>query len=223
MKLFRDWDFKGAEKEFKTSLSLNPNYSTAHQWYSEFLTMMERHPEAIQEGEAAIALDPLSAIVHHQAAGAFIAAGQGDEGMEQFREVQRLNPNFLSVYESRSWVYRFQGKYVESIHDLQIVFRADSRSLAEVNKLMPAYLSGGPAGYYRLCLRLHQLYPHPSFYMARDYMALGDRDTALAKLDGAHRNHDFESLWLLQDPTFRPLRSDAPFQQLLQAVGFPNQ
>ena len=223
LKLYRDWDFKGAEREFKTTLSLNPNYSTAHQWYGEFLTAMERHPEAIREHEAAMALDPLSAVVHHQAAGAFIAAGRYDEAMQQFSEVQKLNPNFFSVYESRSWVYRFQGKYIESIHDLQITFWADPIMLAEVNKLMPAYRSGGPTGYYRQCLKLHQFYAHPSLYLARDYMALGDRDAALAQLDRAYRNHDFEALWLLQDPEFRPLRSDPRFQQLVRAVGFPGQ
>ena len=220
VKLYRDWDFKGAEKEFRTTLSLNPNYSTAHQWYGEFLTMLERYPEAIREHEAAMALDPLSAVVHHQAAGAFFAAGQIDEGLQQFREVERLNPNFLSVYESRSWVYRFQGKYVESIRDLQITFRAHPKILAEVNKLLPAYFLGDRTGYYRQSLNLHRLYAHPSYYLARDYMALGDRDAALANLEQACRNHDFESLWLLQDPQFRPLRSDARFQRLIRTVGF---
>jgi tetratricopeptide (TPR) repeat protein len=221
VKLYRDWDFEGAEREFKTTLSLNPNYATAHQWYGEFLTAMERHPEAIREHEAAMALDPLSAVVHHQAAGAFIAAGQYDEGMEQFREVQKLNPNFTSMYESRSWVYRFQGKYVESIHDLQDSYRSNPTMLAEVNKLMHAYLSGGPRGYYRQCLKMHQLYPHPSFYLARDYLALGDRNAALVQLDRAYRNHDYEALWLLQDPEFQPLRSDPRFQKLVRDVGLP--
>lgn len=222
VKLYRDWDFKGAEKEFRTTLSLNPNYSTAHQWYGEFLITVERYPEAIQEVEAALALDPLSAIVHHQAAGVFVAAGQVDRGLEQFREVQRLNPNFLSLYESRSWVYRFQGKYVESIHDLQISVQYP-RGVAVVNEMMPAYLSRGRTGYYRQCMKLHQIYPHPSFYLARDYLALGDRDAALTHLEQAYRNHDYESLWLLQTPDLRPLRSEPRFQQLALAVGFPSQ
>jgi TolB-like protein/DNA-binding winged helix-turn-helix (wHTH) protein/Tfp pilus assembly protein PilF len=222
VKLYRDWDFKGAEKEFRTTLSLNPNYSTAHQWYGEFLITVERYQEAIQEAEAALALDPLSAIVHHQAAGIFAAAGQVDRSLEEFQEVQGLNPNFSSVYESRSWVYRFQGKYVESIHDLQLTVR-DPRAIAVVNKLMPAYLSKGRAGYYRQCMKLHQIYPHPSFYLARDYLALGDRDAALTQLEQAYRNHDYESLWLLQTPDLRPLRSEPRFQQLVQAVGFPRQ
>jgi TolB-like protein len=223
MKLYRDWDFVGAEREFRTTLALNPNYATAHQWYGEFLTVLERNSEAIREQETAMALDPLSVVVHHQAAGAYLAAGQFDKGLEQFHEVQELNPNFLSMYESRSWVFRYQGKYAESVHDLQIAIQTDPEALAEVNKLMPAYLSSGPAGFYRQCLKVHQFYPHPPFYLARDYVALGDRDAALAQLEQAYRKHDFEALWLLQTPEFRSLRLDPRFQHLVRAVGLPQQ
>src|SRR5215471_8549588 len=225
--LYQDWDFAGAEKEFRTTLALNPSYSTAHQWYGEFLTMMGRYPESIQENQAALALDPLSAVVHHQAAGAFIAAGQDDESAEQFREVQKLNPNFLSMYESRSWLFRIESKFLESIEDLQKsapLWGADyERFLAEVNKLKPAYASGGRNGYFRQCLKVHQFYMRSHFYLARDYVELGDREAALAQLEQSYRNHDYEALWLLQDRELRPLRSDLRFQRLIRAVGFPQQ
>jgi len=87
---------------------------------------------------------------------------------------------------------------------------------------MPAYLSSGAAGYYRQCLKVHQLYPHPPFYLARDYIALGDREAALAQLEQAYRKHDFEALWLLQTPEFRSLRPDPRFQQLIREVGLPH-
>src|SRR5262249_61565458 len=46
VKLYRDWDFKGAEQEFQQALALNLNYATGHQWYAELLTMEGRYPEA---------------------------------------------------------------------------------------------------------------------------------------------------------------------------------
>src|ERR1043165_135507 len=33
-----DWDFAGAEREFRRAIALNPNDPTAHQWFSECLT-----------------------------------------------------------------------------------------------------------------------------------------------------------------------------------------
>jgi hypothetical protein len=81
--------------------------------------------------------------------------------MQQFREVEKLNPNFLSVYESRSWLFRMEGKFLESLEYLQKsapVWGLDyERFLAEVNKLKPAYAAAGRTGYFREGLKVHQV------------------------------------------------------------------
>jgi len=73
--LYYDWKFTDAEREFVGTLQLNPNYSTAYQWYAEFLGLMARHDQAIDQARRAIALDPLSAIIHHQAGNVLHNAG----------------------------------------------------------------------------------------------------------------------------------------------------
>src|SRR5262249_46131629 len=57
------WDWKGAEREFKRALELNPNYPTAHQWYGMHLGSLGRLAESVEEGKRAIALDPLAPIL----------------------------------------------------------------------------------------------------------------------------------------------------------------
>ncbi|MGA8216722.1 MAG: winged helix-turn-helix domain-containing protein, partial [Candidatus Sulfotelmatobacter sp.] len=49
IRFFKDWDFAGAEAEFRRALQLNPNFATAHQWYAEMLTALARHDEAIAQ------------------------------------------------------------------------------------------------------------------------------------------------------------------------------
>ena len=44
-----DWDWTGAEKEFKRAIELNPRYAIAHQWYGGYFEAMGRHNEAIAE------------------------------------------------------------------------------------------------------------------------------------------------------------------------------
>jgi len=66
---FYDWDFAGAEKSFKRSLELNPNYATAHQWYGEFIVALGRFDEAHQHLERAIRVDPVSPILFSTVAG----------------------------------------------------------------------------------------------------------------------------------------------------------
>ncbi len=225
--LYHDWDFAGAEKEFRKTLDLNPNYSTGHQWYGEFLSLMGRHAEAIREQRAALALDPLSAIIHHQAAATMRDAGLYDEAIKQYQEALKISPEFLAAYEAMYWTLRRQGRFVESIHPLQMAIAAlvadDNPAIAAaVNELRPAYARAGRTGYFLQCLKVHRYYARPHFYLARDYAELGDRDAALAALARSYEDHDIEALWLLTDPELDSLRADARFQRLIRAVRFPH-
>ena len=55
-----DWDWPGAETEFKRAIQLDPNSATAHQWYGDFLIRLGRLEEAKAELKKAKDLDPLS-------------------------------------------------------------------------------------------------------------------------------------------------------------------
>jgi tetratricopeptide (TPR) repeat protein len=49
VKMHCDWDWKGAEREFRRAIELNPNYVTAHHWYAYDLLAMNRMPAALNE------------------------------------------------------------------------------------------------------------------------------------------------------------------------------
>src|SRR5712691_4888589 len=40
---YYDWDWLAAEREFRRAIQLNPGYATAHQWYSDVLSVQRRH------------------------------------------------------------------------------------------------------------------------------------------------------------------------------------
>ncbi len=63
-KLYYEWDFPAAEKEFQRALELKPNYATAHQWYGEYFMLMGRFEESLAEMRRAQDLDPLSLIIN---------------------------------------------------------------------------------------------------------------------------------------------------------------
>src|SRR5450432_1418423 len=55
------WDFAGGEAEFKKAIELDPSDATAYQWLSESLSEIGgRAQEAIDDGNRAVQLDPLS-------------------------------------------------------------------------------------------------------------------------------------------------------------------
>jgi TolB-like protein/DNA-binding winged helix-turn-helix (wHTH) protein/Tfp pilus assembly protein PilF len=224
VRLYQDWDFAGAEQEFKKTLALNPNYSTGHQWYGEFLSLMARHQEAIRELETAVELDPLSAVVHLQFGNTLQQARQYDRALDQYREALKIDPNLAVVFHSVSWVYRRQGKFAESIPPLRTILqRWDPKNdwIALGDQLPAAYATGGRTAYLRQCIKIHELSERPWYYLALDYADLGDREAALAALNKAYENRHFEVLWLLVDPELDPVRSDPRFLELVRKIGFP--
>src|SRR5258708_17883192 len=44
-----EWDWTGAEKEFKRAIELDPNSATAHLWYGDFLSNTGRLEDAMRE------------------------------------------------------------------------------------------------------------------------------------------------------------------------------
>jgi tetratricopeptide (TPR) repeat protein len=112
VRLYLDWDFPDAEKEFKRALDLDPNDAQAHQWYAEFLSLMGRHSEARAEIETAQRLAPLSMIIYHQAGQIFQAARQYDKTLEQYGRALQIQPGFGPTYSAMAIAYRRQGNYL---------------------------------------------------------------------------------------------------------------
>src|SRR4030095_850262 len=48
-RFFYDWDWAGAEYEFKRALAINPGYSDAHQMYGYYVSSKGRSDEALRE------------------------------------------------------------------------------------------------------------------------------------------------------------------------------
>jgi len=224
IRLYQDWDFAGAEKELKKAIELNPNYSTGHQWYGEFLSLMARPEEAIRQLQTALTLDPLSAVAHLQYGNTLQQARQYDRALDQYGETLRIDPKLFAPFDAMYWTYRRQGKFVESIRPLQKTVQAWDRKgdlTKFADQLSAAYSKGGRTGYLRQCVKIHAQFERPWLYLARDYADLGERETALAMLNKSYENRETELLWLLIDPELDPLRSDGRFQELIKKVGFP--
>ena len=92
--LFYDWDFEGAEREFRRAIQLNPNYATAHHGYAILLAAMRRNDESVAEATRALEVDPVSVQVNNIVGLMLTAAGRYDEAIEQYRKTHELDPNF---------------------------------------------------------------------------------------------------------------------------------
>jgi Tfp pilus assembly protein PilF len=89
-----DWDWSGAEKNYRRAIQLNPSYATAHHWYSLLLAKTGRLQESRVEAKRAVALDPLSLPINRHLAEAYSYLGQDDLAIDQYRKTLQIEPEF---------------------------------------------------------------------------------------------------------------------------------
>ena len=223
-RMYRDWDFKGAEEEFQKALAINPNYATAHQWYAELLSLEGRHQQAIAQITRALELDPQSAVVHHQAGQVFRAAKQYARALAEYRESLQLDPQFYQNDFAIYRLYRESGDHDKAIeqglHYMHFVNPAYAGAFAEAAR---AYRAGGWNAFLRKSSKTWELtgWEVASYYESWDYASLGQFDSAIRILEQEYAHHNPMMLSARTDPELDPLRSDPRFQALLRKIGQP--
>lgn len=225
VRLFYDWDWSGAEAEFKHALELNPNYATAHQWYANVLALTGRYEEAFEEDRRAQALDPLSPVLYGHAGNVYSYVRQYDRASEQYRKALDLDPSYIPAREGLLEVYERKGMFEETLSERERIAVLSGGKAEEVTPLREAYARSGSKGYWQKQLELNlaerqaNLWPA---WRARLYARVGQDEKAIQWLNKAYEQRDYELLFLKNDPAFNHLRSDPRFQDLLRRVGLPN-
>ena len=217
-----DWDFITAEREYKRAIELNPNYATARQWYSEYLSSMGRHEEAIKENERAHELDPFSLSINVALGARYHLARQYDNAIRQLLTTLELFPGFSRAHFRLGLTYLQKKMYPEAIAELQKISDRDSMSIAA---LAYAYgLSGQKAEALKLVDELKQRSKREfvsPYYMAFAYVGLEERDQALTSLEKAYQDRDHRLRLLKAEPVWDSLRADPRFQDIQHGVGLP--
>jgi eukaryotic-like serine/threonine-protein kinase len=220
-----DWNWADAEREFKEAISLNPGYSTAHQWYSIHLSLMGRHTEAIREAACASELDPLSLIVVGGLGMRFFYAREYDQAEAILRKTLEMESNFPMAYEYLARVFLASGSPEQAIANCLIAIRLIGRAPILVSELASAYALGSERNEsLKLLDELVELSNRsyvPPFLIAGIYAQLAEWEQAFDCLERGYQQHDPWLAWLNVEPRIDPLRSDPRFQDLLRRMNFP--
>ena len=217
-----DWNWKGAETEFKRAIELNPNYATAHHWYAMYLSAMGRHDEALAEIRKAEALDPVSLITNTNEGWILFCARQYDQAIQKLQATIEMDPNFANGHYKLALVCEIKGMFKEAVDEHLKSKTLSGDNPENVEKLKVAYATSGTKGYYREELR--QLkdsssrgYVLPKYFVLTE-LQLGNTDETFKWLDAAYKDRTEPMVYLKVDPRFDSLRSDARFQELLRRV-----
>jgi serine/threonine protein kinase/tetratricopeptide (TPR) repeat protein len=220
---YYDWDFPRAEEEYRKAIAANPNYPTAHQWYSEFLMVMGRNEEAISEAKRAVELDPLSLVINEQLGDALFRAGRVDEAIEQLKKAVQLDPNFPNAHWDLALAYAQKKIYSEAAVEWETAMKLRGEGpLAAA--LADAYKASGYPGFLQKWLEndlQEGAEQRRAYEIARKYLTLGKKDEALKWLEKAYAAHASSLVHLKSDPAFDSLHSDPRFKDLVRRIGFP--
>jgi TolB-like protein len=220
-----DWDWPGAEREFRRAIELNPNLSTPHHLYEEWLSFMGRHDEAIIEIRKAESLNPLSLSDSMEVGAALYYARLYDQAIAQELKTLEMDPSFAFAHLYLGNCYAQKGLNREALAEFQ---KAADLSRTKL---------GAEAGYTyarmgrtaealkmvnEMKAEFHQSHPTVGAGdIAPIYAGLGDKDQALAWLEKSYEKHESYPVLMKVDPMLDLLRSDPRFQDLVRRMHFP--
>jgi TolB-like protein/DNA-binding winged helix-turn-helix (wHTH) protein/thioredoxin-like negative regulator of GroEL len=222
-----EWKFKEAEQEFKRALDLNPNYSTAHQWYALDLVALGRMDEAVAEAKLARRTDPLSAIINTDMAEMLFWARRFDEALQQARATVDMAPNFAHAHRVLARIYAQRGMFPEAIAEGEQAVALSGDDPWMLLDLATIYLQAGKKT--EAHDRMRRAAKNSPGGVVPDagpaiglFFALGDTDRAFKVMETLYKRRDGGLIILSTVPSGDSLRSDPRFQQLLQRIGLPN-
>jgi serine/threonine protein kinase len=229
IKLSYEWDWTGAEAEFKKAIELKPGYATAYQWYGVYLSEMGRHDESLEQRKRALNLDPLSLSISTGVGRAYFWAHRYDEAIQHLQETLEKDSKYADTHWSFGLAYEGKKMYAEAIASFQsAISLSKTAEFPEGKPEMIAALghvyavSGRRAEALKILEQLKELivqqrYVSP-YSIALIYIGLGEKDLAFDWLDHAYNERDESYIHLKVDPRLDDLRSDPRFIERLRLI-----
>ena len=218
-KLQYEWDWPGAEREFRRALELNPNSPDTNFAYSHYLTKMGRFDEAIAVARHGLSVDPLSLTMNADLGWVYTYARRYDDAIEQINRTLELDPHYIHAQWELAVVYILKRQYGEALAGLQ---KINSDSFRAFEGYIYAVTDNREEA-YRVIARMNdngREHYVDSYERAIPYAGLGQKDKALDWLERAYAERSAEMPNLKIEPLFDNLRSEPRFQELMRRMNF---
>ncbi|MEO5589383.1 MAG: protein kinase [Gemmatimonadaceae bacterium] len=217
-KLNWDWDWKGAARELRRAIQLNPNHETAHRWLSAFLAGIGKDDEAMPIALRAADLDPISVLPLMNLGIIHFLAGRNEDATREFTRVIEIDPGFVRGHIFLGAAHSFMGKHDEAIaagrtgadlaNQFSVTLVPLGSSLARAGRLDEAHVM------------LDQIVRDgiDPIYAAMVHSAFDDEEAVFADLQlGIEKRSDW-MYSIATQPWFRKYRGNPRFVSLLRQM-----
>jgi DNA-binding winged helix-turn-helix (wHTH) protein/tetratricopeptide (TPR) repeat protein len=212
-----------AEKSFRHSIELNPNFATARRLFALFLMSIGRFDEAIAEAKTGIDLDPNMIMGYHVLGLALFLTRRYDDAIVQFNQVIEMNPSNNFTYSSLSDSYHWKGDYDRAFKYFLLAETQYGANVEAINSWETVYAKSGWQGVLRGQLerwKQMEIKGDTSFMEIASLSAqLGDKEQAFAYLEKSYQKRELFMTWILVEPRLDSLHSDPRFVEIVKRVG----
>ena len=222
---FFEWDWLGAEREYRRALELNPGDTIARSRYAELLAQQGRAGESIAEARSAVDRDPLSSFSRFILFVTFLLAGRTDAAISEARSGIALDPSYTHHYNALGQGLMESGRHAEAVDAFrQAADRVpgDAFFLGLLGCALGLAGRGPEAHTIRSTLERRRTEEYVGgFALALVSLGQGDRDQAISWLEQGVEDRDGLMNYLYAWPAWAPLRAAPRFQALLCRLNFP--
>jgi serine/threonine-protein kinase len=217
-----DLQWRTAETEYREALRLDPNYSTAHQWYANLLIGLGRRDEAQSHILRARELDPLSLIIQVNVANIFLLSRDYDRARQECRKAIEMDENFVTARWILGRAEQLLGRYDAAVTEFERGLKLEPDNTVLRAALARAHAAAGATARTRqMLVELEQTNTRryvSALDLASVHAALNQYDQAFSLLERAVRERANRIVFLNVDPAYDALRGDLRFDRLLRTV-----
>jgi len=220
----RDWPAE--ERAYLRAIDINPNYATAHQWYSTLLIALGRREEALREIAAAVELDPLSHAIAVTSGIVHFLAGDYEGAEAELDRTVELAPRFFSTYAWRLLLWSHLGNHDRALEAWESLREYHPNPVLAWSSKAYVFAAAGDSERALDVIEREGKHGVDTGWVGIIWAWLGDKDRAFRLLEDALDDPSWR-LFVLQrtlllyiqlGPWFDPLREDPRFEGLLRRM-----
>ena len=223
VKRIYDWDWVGAEADFKRAIELNPNYARAHLGYALLLSQLARGDEALVEIKRAMEIDPLSQDVKSGYLTILEGRGEYAAALAQAQENVKFNKEYRRGLRGVATFLFHLGEYSRVIEIAEQELTAkNNQEFVWLSLLVTSHHRAGQTGKRDERLRqleeLAQTDTKALFALAENYAELGRADESVAALEKCIEVREERMMWAKVEPRLAQLKGNARFDETLRRM-----
>ena len=218
------WNWEVAEREFKKTIELKPNFAEVRIYYAHLLCIQGRIEDANIQGKMAMEIEPFNPFIQVAYAMHLNLIHKFEEALRVLNNLLEREPNNLFALSTLRSTYHNLKMYDKALEVWKKSFaiRDDQEAIATL-------IQGQDEGGYSLALhRLAELLVNrsdagfvPPWQIATIFTRAGRNQEALDWLEKAYCAQDANMPYMSADPIFDELRKYPRFCKLLKKMKLP--